>query len=60
MHKCLVSEVEFINNMKHEESVWTKVRSERRREALYIYRMCVYLLKVQAFLLWIVVIRGLK
>ena len=35
-----------------------KVHGERGREALYL-RMCVCLLIVQAFLLWIVVMRGL-
>ena len=38
---CLVNEVEFINTMKYEESVWMKIRSERGREALYIG--CVYM-----------------
>ena len=33
---CLVNEVEFINTVKYEESVWMKIRSERGREALYI------------------------
>ena len=28
--------VQIINSVKYEESVWMKVRSERRREALYI------------------------
>ena len=43
--------VEFINSVKYEKSVWTKVRSERGREALYIG--CVYMPTeiVQAFLL---------
>ena len=53
--ECLANEVEFINSVKYEESVWMKVRSERGREAL-----CICLLIVQAFLLWIVVMRGLK
>ena len=34
--ECLVNEVEFINTVKYEESVWMKIRSERGREALYI------------------------
>ena len=36
--KCesLVNEVEFINSVKCEESVWMKVHSERGREALYM------------------------
>ena len=32
----LANEVEFINSVKYEESVWMKVRSERGRETLYI------------------------
>ena len=36
VRKCLAKEVEFINNVKYEESVWMKVRSEKGREALYI------------------------
>ena len=39
--ECLVNEVEFINSVKYEESVWMKVHSEREREALYIG--CVYM-----------------
>ena len=39
--ECLANEVEFINSVKYEESVWMKVRSERGREALYIG--CVYM-----------------
>ena len=39
--KFLVNEVEFINNVTYEESVWTKVHSERGRKALYIG--CVYM-----------------
>ena len=39
--ECLVNEVEFINTVKYEESVWMKIRSERGREALYIG--CVYM-----------------
>ena len=61
VRECLVNEVEFINTVKYEESVWMKISSERGREALYIG--CVYmptLLTVQVFLLWIVVMRGLK
>ena len=42
VHECLVNEVEFINTVKYEESVWMKISSERGREALYIYRMRVY------------------
>ena len=42
VRKCLVNEVEFINTVKYEESVWMKVHSERRREALYVG--CVYML----------------
>ena len=38
---CLANEVEFINSVKYEESVWMKVHSERGREALYIG--CVYM-----------------
>ena len=40
VRECLANEVEFINSVKYEESVWMKVRSERGREALYIG--CVY------------------
>ena len=32
----LANEVEFINSMKYEESVWMNVHSERGRETLYI------------------------
>ena len=39
--ECLANEVEFINSVKYEESVWMKVCSERGREALYIG--CVYM-----------------
>ena len=39
--ECLVNDVEFINSVKYEESVWMKLRSERKREALYIG--CVYM-----------------
>ena len=55
VRECLVNEVEFINTVKYEESVWMKIRSEKGREALYIG--CVYILKVQVFLLWIVVMK---
>ena len=41
LRECLVNEVEFINTVKYEESVWMKIRSERGREALYIG--CVYM-----------------
>ena len=41
VRKCLVNEVEYINTVKYEESVWIKLRSERGREALYIG--CVYM-----------------
>ena len=41
VRECLVNEVEFINTVKYEESVWMKIRSERGREALYIG--CVYM-----------------
>ena len=40
--ECLANEVEFINSVKYEESVWMKVCSERGKEALYIG--CVYML----------------
>ena len=52
--ECLVNDVEFINSVDYEEIMWMRVSSERGREALYIG--C--LLIVQAFLLWIVVMRG--
>ena len=47
-----MNEVEFINSVTYEESVWMKIHSERGRKALYI----------EAFLLWIhvAVMRGLK
>ena len=35
------NEVEFINTVKYEESVWMKLHTERGREALYIG--CVYM-----------------
>ena len=38
---CLASEVEFITTVAYEGSVWTKVRGERGRLALYIG--CVYI-----------------
>ena len=41
VRECLVNEVEFINTVKYEESMWMKIRSERGREALYIG--CVYM-----------------
>ena len=41
VRECLANEVEFINSVKYEESVWMKVHSERGREALYIG--CVYM-----------------
>ena len=41
IRECHVNEVEFINTVKYEESVWMKIRSERGREALYIG--CVYM-----------------
>ena len=41
VRECLVNEVEFINTVKYEESVWMKLRSEMGREALYIG--CVYM-----------------
>ena len=37
-----------------------KVCSERVKEALYIKDVCICLLTVQEFLLWIVDMRGLK
>ena len=36
VRECLVNEVEFINTVKYEESVWMKLRSERGRETLYV------------------------
>ena len=59
VRECLVNEVEFINTVKYEESVWMKIRSERGREALYM-AVCTCLRTVQVFLLWIVVMKGLK
>lgn len=38
---CLIDEVEFISNVRYEESVWMKVRGGRGREALYIG--CLYM-----------------
>ena len=59
VRECLVNEVEFINTVNYEESVWMKIRSERGREALYI--SCVYIpTDSTSFLLWIVVMIGLK
>ena len=56
VRKCLANEVEFINSVKNEESVWMKVCSERGREALYIG--CVYMPTDSASIS--VVMRGLK
>ena len=42
VRECLVDEVEFISQVRYEESVWMKVRGGRGREALYIG--CVYML----------------
>ena len=42
VHECLINEVESINNVKYEESVWMKVHSERGRKALYIGRVYAY------------------
>ena len=36
VQECLV-DVEFVSNVRYEESVWMKVRGGRGREALYIY-----------------------
>ena len=36
VRECLVDEVEFISQVRYEESVWMKVRGGRGREALYI------------------------
>ena len=41
VRECLVNDVEFINTVKYEESVWIKIHNERGREALYIG--CVYM-----------------
>ena len=41
VRECLVDEVEFISQVRYEESVWMKVREGRGREALYIG--CVYM-----------------
>ena len=41
VRECLVDEVEFISQVRYEESVWMKVRGGRGREALYIG--CVYM-----------------
>ena len=41
VRECLANEVEFINTVKFEESVWMKIHSEKGREALYIG--CVYM-----------------
>ena len=38
---CMVNEVEFITSVKYVESVWTTVRGERGRSALFA--CCVYL-----------------
>ena len=49
VRECLVNEVEFINTVKYEGSVWMKIRSERGRDRSTVHRMCVYacLLTVQ-------------
>ena len=39
--ECIVEEVEFIRDVKYEESVWMKVRGGRGKEALYL--CCVYM-----------------
>ena len=39
VRECLVEELEFVNTVKYEESVWMKVRGGRGREALYICYM---------------------
>ena len=41
IRECLSNEVEFINSVKYEESVWMKVLSQRGKAALYIG--CVYM-----------------
>ena len=41
VRECVVDEVEFISQVRYEESVWMKVRGGRGREALYIG--CVYM-----------------
>ena len=42
VRECLVDEVECINDVNYEESMWIKIRSQRGREALYVG--CVYML----------------
>ena len=41
IREYLVNEVEFITNVRYEESVWMKVHGGRGRDALYI--CCVYM-----------------
>ena len=41
MRESLVDELEFVINVRYEESVWMKVRGGRGREALYI--CCIYM-----------------
>ena len=41
VRECIADEVEFITNVRYEESVWMKVRGGRGKEALYL--CCVYM-----------------
>ena len=40
--ECIADEVEFVRDVRYEESVWMKVRGGRGKEALYILMLCVY------------------
>ena len=46
VRECLVSEVEFISQVKYEESLWLKLRGERGRGALFVGRVYICLLIV--------------
>ena len=39
--ECLEDKVEFISNVRYEESVWMKVRGRRGKEAWYV--CCIYM-----------------
>ena len=41
VRECIAEEVEFIRDVRYEESVWMKVRGGRGKEALYL--CCVYM-----------------
>ena len=41
VRECIAEEVEFITDVRYEESVWMKVQGGRGKEALYLF--CVYM-----------------